>query len=187
MKEIVLKDGTLTTVDDEDFDRLNQYVWRNTGGYPTRWCPDTKRPIWLHRDIMGDPAGMVVDHIDRDPLNNTRANLRVVTKSEDLKNRKPYKRGAPLKPLDASQDRYVATPLLAQIVELQGRRKTWLGEQIHVSRSQVSHVLAGRRTVTESDARIWAGILGISFDALWKLAKRSKMDQSDEQREAMSA
>ena len=42
----------------------------------------------MHRVILGvtDPA-QIVDHIDGDGLNNTRANLRVVSASENVKNR----------------------------------------------------------------------------------------------------
>lgn len=57
-----------------------------------RWTPDhrpdgliyvhRKEPgnlkRYLHREIMQPPTWLVVDHIDRDGLNNTRANLRIV-------------------------------------------------------------------------------------------------------------
>ena len=35
----------------------------------------------LHRIIMGDPDGEFIDHINRDPLDNRKDNLRIVTKS----------------------------------------------------------------------------------------------------------
>lgn len=174
MKEILLTDGSVTVVDDEDFERFGHFTWYNTGGYATRWDPVAKKYFWLHLEILGNPIGLVGDHIDRHPANNVRSNLRAVTKSEDLKNRAPFVRGPALKPLDIFQDRYQATPLVAAVIEEQGRRKTWMAEQIQVTNSQVSHVLAGRRTVVESDARIWANILGVPFGALWKLAKTSK-------------
>lgn len=181
LREIVLHNGLVTFVDDDVYDRLGHYHWTGIApGYACRWIPKAtpvsgRQHSYLHREIMGDPAGLIVDHIDRNPLNNVQNNLRVVTKSEDLKNRGSYVRRWSLKPFDNTQDRYEATPLLASVVKEQGRRRTWMGEQIRVSNSHVAHVLAGRRTVTEADARIWAGILGVPFSSLWKLAKRSSL------------
>lgn len=41
----------------------------------------------LHRFIMDNPKGMVIDHINHDTLNNRRSNLRAVTHAENLQNR----------------------------------------------------------------------------------------------------
>lgn len=41
----------------------------------------------MHRLILKPKQGQEVDHIDHNGLNNTRANLRVVTHSENQKNR----------------------------------------------------------------------------------------------------
>jgi len=49
------------------------------------------KTIFLHVLILGGKKGLVVDHINRNPLDNRKNNLRHVTKSEDLINRKKYK------------------------------------------------------------------------------------------------
>ena len=42
--------------------------------------------IGLHRFLMDSPKGKVVDHIDRNTLNNKRDNLRVVTQAQNNQN-----------------------------------------------------------------------------------------------------
>lgn len=83
-------------VDDEDFDLLNQWNWhvaihcgipyafRNTDKSK---CGSTK--MSMHRQIVGvtDPA-VLVDHKNRNGLDNTRGNIRTCTRSENNRNRK---------------------------------------------------------------------------------------------------
>jgi len=40
----------------------------------------------MHREILGDPAGVQIDHHDGNGLNNTRANLRLATQAENARN-----------------------------------------------------------------------------------------------------
>lgn len=85
------KRGGVAMVDDEDFDRLNQYSWSmDYHGYPQRRCivGGNASVIQMHRDILDAPAGMVRDHIDGNPLNNVRANLRICENRENCANRK---------------------------------------------------------------------------------------------------
>ena len=46
----------------------------------------------MHRAIMNPPDGTVVDHINRNSLNNRRCNLRICTQKENLRNGRPSRR-----------------------------------------------------------------------------------------------
>lgn len=43
--------------------------------------------VELHRFLMEEPEGVTVDHIDRNRLNNTMQNLRIVTRADNSKNK----------------------------------------------------------------------------------------------------
>lgn len=57
------------------------YGWRNTPRGVGK-----RRPIYLHREILGIAHGILCDHIDGNGLNNCKANLRVATHSENQRN-----------------------------------------------------------------------------------------------------
>jgi hypothetical protein len=68
-------------------------VGRLNKGYKWVRCPISGRQKGLHRIIWEMhrgpiPDGMVIDHIDRDPLNNELANLRLASRSENSCNAK---------------------------------------------------------------------------------------------------
>ena len=92
VKEIPLTRGLAATVDDEDFDRVSRY----------KWCAqvsDRKTPValrgktadcphrYMHRFILDAKPGELVDHINGDTLDNRRANLRLCSNAENLRNR----------------------------------------------------------------------------------------------------
>lgn len=90
MKQIPLTQGKFAVVDDDDFERINSYKWSvSNNGYAIRNTSRLigKGVILMHRDIVNPPKGMLVDHIDRDKLNNTRSNLRICNKSQNGMNR----------------------------------------------------------------------------------------------------
>ncbi len=97
-KEIPLTHGYAALVDDEDYDMLMQWKWQcNSYGYATRvaylgggWRREIRQVVAMHRLIMGNPEGMEIDHIDRNPLNNTRQNLRICTHAQNKGNNKLY-------------------------------------------------------------------------------------------------
>lgn len=93
-KEIQLTQGQVAIVDDEDFDYLNQFKWyaNNMSGkfYAVRGLRINKKIaacLLMHRVIMNPEKGMVVDHLDRNPLNNQKSNLRICTQGENSRNR----------------------------------------------------------------------------------------------------
>jgi len=95
MQLIELTQGKFTQVDDADYIYLSQFNWYahkegrgRTVFYAKRKLTvgGKKITIPMQNFIMDCPKGMVVDHIDHDPLNNQRANLRVCSVLENRRN-----------------------------------------------------------------------------------------------------
>ncbi len=79
-----------TLVDEEDFDYLNQWRWHtdNKGYVVRRVRRDGKKlVVYMHREIMKTPKGMVTDHINGDVTDNRKTNLRICTDGENKRNR----------------------------------------------------------------------------------------------------
>lgn len=90
-KQISLGNDKFALVDDEDFERVNQRQWTPANG--GRYARATIRKdglstlILMHRFILDTPPGMDTDHINGDGLDNRRANLRISTHAENMRNR----------------------------------------------------------------------------------------------------
>lgn len=88
MKKIPLSNGKVAFVSDEDWPVISHLRWRDKGGgyVQARYkksAGGSGEFVYLHRFIMSPPPGYVVDHIDGNPLNNTRENLQVTTYSRN--------------------------------------------------------------------------------------------------------
>ena len=97
MKKIKLTKGQFTIVDDDMFDYLNQWKWcysmsrRGSCGYAIRNnYPETKK-IYMHQVINNTPEGFETDHINRNKLDNRRANLRTATRMLNSRNQRERK------------------------------------------------------------------------------------------------
>lgn len=90
MREIKLTNSNqVATVDACDFDLVSAYEWRlETNGYVVSGNPRHGNYIFLHSVLITAPPNFVVDHRDRQPLNNQRSNLRVASKSQNAANSK---------------------------------------------------------------------------------------------------
>jgi hypothetical protein len=96
MKLIKLTRGLFAQVDDEDYDRINQFRWYAKtfktahSYYAARNERDGKRQntILLHRFIINAPKGMQVDHRDHNGLNCQRRNIRICTLRQNSMNQR---------------------------------------------------------------------------------------------------
>ncbi len=91
MKVIPLTKGMETIVSDEDYEKLSKHNWYcNSHGYAVRQIkekPGKQTTISMHREILNVPKGIQVDHINRNPLDNQRCNLRLATRNQNMHNR----------------------------------------------------------------------------------------------------
>lgn len=84
-KSITLTNGMVAYVDAADYEELSRYTWQLlSGGYAGR--RENRKQVLMHRQIMNPPEGMFVDHVHGNRLDNTRAHLRVCTRSENARN-----------------------------------------------------------------------------------------------------
>jgi hypothetical protein len=89
-RRIALTEGKFTLVDEDVYYRLNNYGWcaKTCFGhtYAIRFVDTPKRGsvmVSLHREIMNAPKGLLVDHKDRNTLDNRRENLRLATYAQN--------------------------------------------------------------------------------------------------------
>ena len=88
---VKLTQGQVAIVDAEDLEKIGEYRWYAS------WQPASSKyyvqgrikgssTIGMQRVIMNSDKGLSVDHIDGNPLNNRKSNLRICTQSKNLIN-----------------------------------------------------------------------------------------------------
>ena len=83
--EIPLSQGKRAIVDTADYRWLSRWKWCFDGRYAAR-TDGNGRVVRMHRLIMNPPKNKVVDHINRNRLDNRRCNLRICSKSANMRN-----------------------------------------------------------------------------------------------------
>jgi hypothetical protein len=80
-------------VDDEDFEYVSQFTWELAAGYARRTVSSRRvlgkrqqTRALMHREINRTPEGMMTDHINRNPLDNRKENLRTCTSADNQRN-----------------------------------------------------------------------------------------------------
>jgi hypothetical protein len=99
-RRIRLTRGKFAIVDPEDYPRLAKYKWHlDPNGYTgyaarrgsTRGGKKGKK-IYMHHEVIRVPRGLVCDHVNRNGLDNRKANVRPATRAQNNCNRRRGKR-----------------------------------------------------------------------------------------------
>jgi HNH endonuclease/AP2 domain len=94
VRKVELIDGSVALVDDEDFGYVSRFQWEPREGktgiiYAVTMLGDDPLVcgkgfvLSMHRMVTNAPRGVLVDHRDRDGLNNQKSNLRFATRSQN--------------------------------------------------------------------------------------------------------
>jgi len=96
MKEIPITQNKIVLVDDEDYEKMIKYKWQSLRAWSTFYAvriikvKDKRTVLYMHRYIMELVHGdeQIVDHVNRNGLDNRKINLRLVTPALNNLNQK---------------------------------------------------------------------------------------------------
>jgi hypothetical protein len=74
-----------------DYALLQKHKWCVSNGYAASRIDG--HLVYMHRLILNAPAGVGIDHIDGDKLNNERGNLRLATQRQNMRNQPRHRQG----------------------------------------------------------------------------------------------
>lgn len=93
---VQLTQGYSAIIDHQDYDRVSQHPWcvqqykDKTGHGRSKVyakCTINRTQVTLHRFILNATKGTIIDHINGDPLDNRRSNLRITDRKGNAANR----------------------------------------------------------------------------------------------------
>ena len=100
MKRLLIGKNKYALVDNADYDKLRKFKWspmtrkRTTYAFRTFYRADGLRTsVYLHRVVTNASDGLEVDHINGNGLDNRRENLRVVSKTVNMRNSYKHRSG----------------------------------------------------------------------------------------------
>lgn len=87
-RTITKRNGDTFTVllDDADADYFDQYNWNVTDHNYVARRIGKRSTVYLHRLLNGEPEGLLIDHKNRNRLDNRRENLRVCNRAQNNSN-----------------------------------------------------------------------------------------------------
>ena len=95
VRKIPLTKGKFAIVDAEDFAWLSLWKWhygaRRYAVHNYYMTPGKKKAVFMHSAVNKTPPGLQTDHINRNPLDNRKCNLRSATNPQNQANRSNYK------------------------------------------------------------------------------------------------
>jgi hypothetical protein len=119
-RTIQLTRGFNTLVDEADFEQVNRYRWNAWAYHRLRYARRLERvgagkgrerkyrAMFVHRLILDAPADKDVDHCNSDGLDNRKANLRLVTPSQNSQNNRKFQGASKFKGVHRCRNRWVS-------------------------------------------------------------------------------